>query len=569
MAWRLVLCSSFVLGITLTAPADTLGVAGRPHPATAPFITGNGEVLAPLLPVMPALGIKAFARGPRISLVTPDGTACRLELGSTTAHLGERAVPLPLPPRAEKAAVLLPTFALARLLPFTARYTARTRRLSLLPLLTVTCTSRGREVSITLRSPAPLDPVRKTLANPPRVYFDLPGVAIAGGTQLLQVHAGGITRLRAVQHAAPDGVRVVVDLERDLPLQDTAGDGGRVLTITTDAPDDRPVTLQAIALQSRPGRQSELVLTASGPFHVNSRSARRDRLLILEIRQCSTAMPARQLRALHDARIRTVTVAALPGRGLRLAVALAAPLEYAIRQEGRRLYLRLGGWNLHGMRIVLDAGHGGVGDEGPTAGPGAAGCTGLIMEREVNLDVVQRLAPLLARAGATVSLTRGNAEYLSLDDRVALANRDDADLFLAVHCNSAGEQSACGTETYYYTPGSAALAAAIHPALVAALNRDDRGIHNGVKFQVIAGTRMPAVLVELAFISNKEEEALLATTAFRQQAADGLAAGIRDYAAGIDWRALRRARDAARKAGKAEGADAARNTSPSGSAGDH
>jgi len=125
---------------------------------------------------------------------------------------------------------------------------------------------------------------------------------------------------------------------------------------------------------------------------------------------------------------------------------------------------------------------------------------------------------------------------VELDDRVALANEKKAHIFIAVHCNS-GADSASGTETYYFTEQSATLAAAIHPALARGLGLPDRGIRSDQDYEVIKYTHMPSVLVELGFLCNPDEEALLKSADFQQKAAEALVDGIRAYAANHNWRA--------------------------------
>lgn len=174
-----------------------------------------------------------------------------------------------------------------------------------------------------------------------------------------------------------------------------------------------------------------------------------------------------------------------------------------------------------GTLIVLDAGHGGK-------DPGAMGRDGMD-EKEINLDIIKRADVLLRAAGFTTLLTRNNDTAVALYDRPAKANNSNGTLFISVHCNSYSAQSAKGTEIFYHTPQSSKLARTIHDAVQEKLGRSDRGVDSSQKFVVISQTNMPSTLVEVAFISNPEEEALLNSDAFRQRAADGIFLGIKRY----------------------------------------
>ncbi|MGB9825558.1 MAG: N-acetylmuramoyl-L-alanine amidase [Desulfofundulus sp.] len=178
------------------------------------------------------------------------------------------------------------------------------------------------------------------------------------------------------------------------------------------------------------------------------------------------------------------------------------------------------------MRVVLDPGHGGY-------DPGAIGPVGL-KEKDVTLAVALKVARELRRAGVEVILTRESDSVpwpanvtQDLAARCEIANNAGAAPFVSIHCNSASDPSACGTETYCYKPSgeSEALARAVQEELVAAVGRPNRGIKTA-NYYVLRRTNMPAVLTELAFISNPQEEQLLASDAIRETCAVAIARGI-------------------------------------------
>ena len=180
---------------------------------------------------------------------------------------------------------------------------------------------------------------------------------------------------------------------------------------------------------------------------------------------------------------------------------------------------------LSGKVIVIDPGHGGT-------STGAIGPTGLL-EMYVVLDVGLRLAAKLSDAGATVILTRNGDRTVSLESREKMANSAHADLFVSIHANAHPSSLVGGTETYYYkgkatSTSSFQAAVQIQNELVKALGLRNIGVKHG-NFHVIRETKMPAVLVEIAFLSNPKEEALLKTADFREASAKAIFAGILNY----------------------------------------
>ncbi len=189
---------------------------------------------------------------------------------------------------------------------------------------------------------------------------------------------------------------------------------------------------------------------------------------------------------------------------------------------------------LAGQIIVLDPGHG-------TPDPGAVGPAGS-MEKDGNLAIAQRLAKQLRAAGAVVYLTRDGdcspaSPYNKHDDlwsRVNFANALSATLFISIHTNSG--IGGYGTETYYSNTynefhtetESRKLANSIQNQLVERIGLKDRGVKDG-DLTVLNHTIMPAVLVEVAFISNQAEEILIANDNFRENAATGIYKGILAY----------------------------------------
>ncbi|MFQ5927594.1 MAG: N-acetylmuramoyl-L-alanine amidase [Terriglobia bacterium] len=215
-------------------------------------------------------------------------------------------------------------------------------------------------------------------------------------------------------------------------------------------------------------------------------------------------------------------------------------------------------------RIVLDPGHGGhdTGTIGPTG----------FMEKDLSLDVARRLGKLLEeKVGAEVLYTREDDTFVPLENRTALANEKQADLFLSLHANYSRNRKIRGVETFHlnFTSDQEALELAarenalsqksvhelqgllgqitrnekveesrelarlLQASLYKELRRASRSVQNrGVKqapFVVLIGANMPCVLTEMAFLSNARDEKLLKAPRWRQRVAEALFAGISNY----------------------------------------
>lgn len=168
------------------------------------------------------------------------------------------------------------------------------------------------------------------------------------------------------------------------------------------------------------------------------------------------------------------------------------------------------------MIIAINAGH------CPGLDPGAVGS--FLQEADVARDVSERVCDSLRNAGHEALFIQDD----SLDDVCATANDAGADLFVSIHLNAASG-NARGTETFYYQSGdqSEALAEHIQTQLVASLGTVDRGIKERPGLWVLNSTDMPAVLVEICFIDNIDDEMMIAAN--KDEAAYAIAGGIVDY----------------------------------------
>jgi len=239
----------------------------------------------------------------------------------------------------------------------------------------------------------------------------------------------------------------------------------------------------------------------------------------------------------------------------------AKPTADGDRSLIRALGLKIG-------KIVIDPGHGGH-DTG-TIGPNG------LQEKDLVVDVGRRLGKLLeTRMGAEVVYTRKDDTFIPLETRTAIANQEQADLFISVHANSSRDPNARGVETYYlnFTSNADALEVAarenavsaksihelgdlvkkialkekieeshefasdVQQALHTGLSAKSSGIRDrGVKkapFIVLIGANMPSILAEISFVSNPTDERKLRTPEYRQRIAESLYRGVQKYVSGL------------------------------------
>lgn len=190
--------------------------------------------------------------------------------------------------------------------------------------------------------------------------------------------------------------------------------------------------------------------------------------------------------------------------------------------------------SLKGKTIVIDPGHGGF--ESGVVRNG-------IIEKEETLALGLSVKKHLEAAGAKVILTVDEGfqlfRVLPLSERASVAKRVNADLFISLHFNSNSVQSVSGTETYYnekpyknthnpYPDKSRKLAESIQSHVIEKAKTNDLGVKENV-FHVLRNNTVPSVLLEAAFVTNKEEAERIKTDDFKEKVALGISTGVMDY----------------------------------------
>lgn len=172
--------------------------------------------------------------------------------------------------------------------------------------------------------------------------------------------------------------------------------------------------------------------------------------------------------------------------------------------------------------IVIDAGHGG---KDPGANRDDA------IEKEITLEVAKITKTLLEESDYKVGMTRESDDYIELGNRSKIANERNAKVFVSIHCNSSEDDEGEGIETYYTEQKGLedeVLAEMIQESLIKQTDANDRGIKRA-NYTVIVRSSMPAVLVEVGFLTDREENELLQNEEYQRKLAKGISEGIKKY----------------------------------------
>jgi len=397
------------------------------------------------------------------------------------------------------------------------------------------------------------------LAHPRRLALDLHPALLEGRTLERPVGALRLSRVRAAQYG-PETVRVVLDLPGDDRVQVFQLEDPPRLVLDLGGAGLAPEPAPALAGPGEPtrpegegaGPPAPGGAPATGSQASSAPPVQPDAAAEPDGPDTRVELPERAVAALE----RPPAVPAAPGQA---AGEPAAPEPEqgapAGADEDDRRPIR---------RIVVDPGHGGH-------DPGAIGPS-RVREKDVTLAIAQRLSRQLREAGFEVVLTRRDDRYLALEERTALANAAHGDLFVSIHANAHPRRTRTGVETYFLnvtddryatrlaarengvdlsaagdlarilTDLDARASAGASLRLARLVQREvcggvrarvgdvrDLGVKSAL-FYVLLGARMPAVLVETGFISNRTEERRLASPRYQEEVAEGIARAVSAFA---------------------------------------
>jgi N-acetylmuramoyl-L-alanine amidase len=450
--------------------------------------------------------------------------------------------------------------------------------------------------------------------NPDRIYFDLHGARVAPeliGRTMDVTDDGFLQRIRVAQFSndvtrivldvnqvteysaffLPNPWRLIIDIHGGRP-----GNAAPQQVAATASPVPQPNVPQPepVATSNQSGKQAtralrDIAAVSTRPDQVKATARPTTQPIVASVKQVSSGEAPAETASVRtpsspsfsssmrgtptlgtprsNANHRgTANDDAADGTDDDMSAPRSASHEANSTLDGQRSLTRALGLKIG--RIVVDAGHGGH-DTG-TLGPGG------IQEKEVVLDVALRLGKLLRqRMGADVTYTRDDDTFIPLEERTAIANKAQADLFISVHANSSSDPTARGVETYYlnFTTSPDALevaarenavsdesihelsglvkkitlkdkidesrefAADVNTSLYAGLEHGNPGLRDrGVKkapFVVLIGANMPSILAEISFLTNPDDATQLRDPQYRERIAESLYRGVAKYVNGL------------------------------------
>lgn len=532
-------------------------VNGQVVPLAGAAIIQDGIIMAPYQGLFEPMGIRATwdPSARLLTLVSPAGDEMQLHPDDTFATVNGERRPIPIPLVAVLGRVLIPVQWVFDTLGGITVYDASSRTVIINAQITgISWRGADDGLEVTLDGTAPLHAVAERLRGPERLVIDVPGAVPKSPQKMIDVHEGSLATIRLGQ--SPAGTRIVFDLTTPVQYRLLTAGVGRRLVIALSSrtvPQGPPLPggPPGAAAGSKPGAQKitdvlyqhvagggRVTIVSTLPLQVTEHILHHPDRIVFDVPD-AVFIPIKKFLDVDDGLVVQVRAAQFnkDPNIVRIVVELSRPAPYAVHlgQEAGLTLVDLGAAAAgapgpflpgspgpHGPIVVaLDAGHGGT-------DPGAIGPTG-VQEKDVALAIAQDLRILLARQHIDVVMVRDADVFVPLEDRADIAARGGATLFLSIHANAAVDSNANGTQAFYWTPQSAPLAAAVLDEVSREVNLVPRGASQAEFKVLVDSTRVPAILVETAFITNPREEAVLRDPAAQRKFAQGILRGLIRY----------------------------------------
>ncbi len=579
-----------VLAVAVAPAAGQSGIQivinGSPVALAAPAFMRGGQVMIPAIRVFESFGSAAVWRAAERTLLITNrtGLMIRLRIGDPLAQVNGQARPLPTPAMLVGGQPFVPAHPLFMMLGAWVRFDEASRTLHVASQITSINVRRGDgAIRVLLDATGPLRAENRTLTNPDRLVVDLHGGAFRLADQDLPVSEAGVIRVRAGQfQIKPYITRVVFDLQQPVDVRTLTATDSFAFTIEV-RPRGSPPAVQVPApapaanpapppapsappLAAAPPVPSEIAPEPQGtppPAPSVAEPAPNDgipRIMQVRVEQTVTRfrvvvegtmpleysvrefidpdrlvidvagavfVPVKQEIPVADAIVTEVRAAQFQADPAvtRVVVVLRRKAPYTVSagtDSGNTIVVDIPEPSLRAHLVAIDAGHGGK-------DTGAIGPTGLL-EKDVVLDVAQRVREALVKSGVRVIMTRETDAFVELQDRPRLARQQGATVFVSIHANASTRPASSGSETYYLSPQSQVLAQLVQEELARVPNLVPRGVKTA-NFLVLRESDVPSVLVEVAYVSNVDEEARLRQNAFRQRLAEAVARGVQRFLA--------------------------------------
>ncbi|MGQ0568358.1 MAG: N-acetylmuramoyl-L-alanine amidase [Armatimonadota bacterium] len=565
-----------------------LVVNGSPVSLPSPAVMQAGQVMIPAIRVFEAFGAATVWQPAEraIMITNRTGLVIRLRIGEPTAQVNGQLRPLPSSPIVIGDLPYVPAHPVFMLLGAWVRFDELSRSLHVASQITAINVRRGDgAIRLVLDATGPLRAETSALPNPDRLIVDLHGGAFRLTDQDLPIGEAGVVRVRAGQfQVKPYITRIVFDLQQQVESRLlTAGDSfvytievrsrGAVQAAQPPGPpaastlppvanpapglptnpppvlepdlhgpgvhgapvgqapaseavpdDGVPRVLQVRVEQ--PGGRFRVLIEGTLPLEYTVRELLEPDRLVIDVAG-AVFIPVKQEIPVAGAVVTEVRAAQfqVDPSVTRVVVELRRKAAYTVSPAGdggHTIVVEIPDPSMRAHVVAIDAGHGGK-------DPGAIGPTGLL-EKDVVLDIAQRVRELLVRAGVGGRVTRETDVFVELADRPRAAKLQGVTAFVSIHANGSTRPASNGSETYYLSPQSQVFAQLVQEELGRIPGLANRGVKTA-NFLVLRESDVPAVLVEVAYVSNPDEEARLRQNIFRQRLADAITRGVQRFLA--------------------------------------
>ncbi len=516
----------------------------------APAVLSGGQVMAPISGLFEPMGaVAAYYESDRSIIVSNRmRTTLRMHVGDPTLYVNGTGRKLPVAPSLQGSHVYIPAQAVFSALGAWTKYEDADRSLYVSSQIrTVTTRVSPDALQVRVDATGPVQVETNVLSNPDRLVVDFLHAALRAQEREIPINGAGVMRIRTAQfQIKPYISRMVFDLAQPVEVRvTTSGTSylvilevrpkGQVTVSPTlppslggGAPGERDpgqagaAKITGVTFQES-GPAGRLIIEGSGTLEYKVREFVYPDRLAIDIAD-AVFIPVKQEVAVDGPSIVSIRAAQFTADPpvTRVVVILKRKMNYVVSQADGRLAIEINAFTARGHVVALDPGHGG-------RDPGAIGPTGM-READAVLDIALRLKDLLARDGIRVVMLRETDTTIELADRPRLAREAGATILVSLHANAHTRTAVNGSETYYLTPQSLALAQMIQDELGVVLGIPSRGVKTAT-FLVLRDSGIPTVLVETAFISHPDEEARLRDATFRQRIAQAVHKGITRFLA--------------------------------------
>jgi len=507
-------------------PPVNIAIDGKKMIFDVPAIIINGRTLVPVRAVSENFGadVKWDGKLNKVT-ITYDGKKIELFINKNYAYINGKKITLDAPAKIINNRTMVPIRFVSEALNGKVEWDEKLRTVYIktpkfkFAVTNVSYQNDSGKTVITVESDYRMDFIPSYLENPYRLVIDIPNSELKVQKYEIPIEANRINSVRMSQYSInPYMTRVVVDFDEKKDYTLRLSEDGKKLYVIVQG-----YSVDAVNVNN----DQITVKTQSEDFDIYK--VHDPNYLVIDIPGSYLSKDIEKGDSKIDNYfIKDMSILELKDK-VRIKFDLKDKIKFEYHNENGNIVIKLNKDEADKPIIVLDAGHGGE-------DPGAISAQKGLKEKDLNLDITLKLKDMLVNSGYEVYLTRSEDVLPALKERADFANKIDADIFVSIHNNSHPNPMISGTQVLYFPNGfnddlrdNYKLAEIIHKNLIHNLGTTDMGIIERPNLAVLKYTKMPAVLVEVAFLSNSQDEALLETDQFRLKAAEGIYNGIKEY----------------------------------------